>query len=45
MKESFRKGIWGADIQPQALTHMWAAFQWNSADEVRRLRTFAVFRR
>jgi hypothetical protein len=35
------EGIWGADIEPQAPIHMWDAFQWNSANQVKRLHTFA----
>ncbi|MEJ7913224.1 MAG: DUF4038 domain-containing protein, partial [Chitinophagaceae bacterium] len=35
------EGIWGADIEPSAPTHMWDAFQWQSGAEMRYLRTFA----
>jgi hypothetical protein len=35
------EAIWGADIQPSAPTHMWEAFQWNSAVQMKHLRTFA----
>src|SRR5207302_1636421 len=36
------EGIWGADIEPAAPTHMWDAFQWNSAAQMKHLRTFAM---
>ena len=35
------EGIWGADIEPSAPTHMWDAFQWSSGAQVQHLRTFA----
>jgi len=35
------EAIWGADIQPAAPTHMWEAFQWNSAAQMKHLRAFA----
>ena len=35
------EGIWGADIEPVAPIKMWDAFQWNSAAQMRHLRTFA----
>ena len=35
------EGIWGADIEPTAPTKMWDAFQWNSASQMKHLRTFA----
>ncbi len=35
------EGIWGADIEPAAPTHMWDAFQWRSGAEMQYLRTFA----
>jgi len=35
------EGIWGADIEPEAPTKMWDAFQWRSGAEVQFLRTFA----
>ena len=34
------EAIWGADIQPSAPVKMWDAFQWNSANQMRHLRTF-----
>ena len=36
------EGIWGADIEPVAPIKMWDAFQWNSAAQMRHLRTFAL---
>ena len=36
------EGIWGGDIEPQAPVKMWDAFQWNSAAQMRHLRTFAL---
>jgi len=36
------EGIWGADIEEAAPTHMWDAFQWNSAAQMQHLRTFAM---
>jgi hypothetical protein len=35
------EGIWGADIEPSAPTHMWDAFQWPSGAQMQYLRTFA----
>jgi hypothetical protein len=35
------EGIWGADIEPAAPIKMWDAFQWNSAAQMKFLRTFA----
>ena len=35
------EGIWGADIEPTAPTHMWDAFQWGSGAQMQYLRTFA----
>ena len=35
------EAIWGADVQPQAPIHMWEAFQWNSANQMKQLHTFA----
>ena len=35
------EGIWGADIEPAAPIKMWDAFQWNSAAQMKHLRTFA----
>ncbi|HVU34366.1 MAG TPA: DUF4038 domain-containing protein [Opitutaceae bacterium] len=35
------EGIWGADIEPTAPTHMWDAFQWRSGGQMQYLRTFA----
>ena len=34
------EGIWGGDIEPEAPTHMWDAFKWKSAAEVKHLKTF-----
>jgi hypothetical protein len=36
------EGIWGADIEPSAPTHMWDAFQWRSGAQVQHLRAFAL---
>jgi Protein of unknown function (DUF4038)/Putative collagen-binding domain of a collagenase len=36
------EGIWGGDIEPAAPIHMWDAFQWNSAAQMKHLRTFAM---
>lgn len=36
------EGIWGADIEAAAETKMWDAFQWNSAAQMKHLRTFAM---
>jgi hypothetical protein len=35
------EGIWGADIESVAPIKMWDAFQWNSAAQMKYLRTFA----
>jgi hypothetical protein len=35
------EGIWGADIEPAAPTHMWEAFQWRSGAQMQYLKTFA----
>lgn len=35
------EGIWGADIEPTAPTHMWDAFQWGSGAQMQYLQTFA----
>ncbi len=35
------EGIWGADIEPSAPTHMWDAFQWGSGAQMQFLKTFA----
>jgi hypothetical protein len=36
------EGIWGADIEPEAPTKMWDAFQWRSGAQMQHLRTFAL---
>jgi hypothetical protein len=36
------EGIWGADIEPSAPTHMWEAFQWRSGSQMQYLRAFAL---
>jgi hypothetical protein len=36
------EGIWGADIEPGSDPFMWQAFQWNSANQMRYLREFAL---
>jgi hypothetical protein len=36
------EAIWGGDIEPAAPMHMWDAFQWNSAAQMRHLRAFAL---
>jgi len=36
------EGIWGGDIEAQAPVKMWDAFQWNSAAQMKHLRTFAL---
>ncbi|HXR05223.1 MAG TPA: DUF5060 domain-containing protein [Verrucomicrobiae bacterium] len=36
------EGIWGADIEPGSDPFMWQAFQWNSANQMRYLKTFAL---
>jgi hypothetical protein len=35
------EAIWGADVQEAAPIKMWDAFQWNSAAQMKHLRTFA----
>ena len=35
------EAIWGADVQPAAPVKMWDAFQWNSASQMKHLKTFA----
>jgi hypothetical protein len=35
------EGIWGADIEPEAPTHMWDAFLWKSGAEMQYLKKFA----
>ena len=35
------EGIWGADVEPGSSPTMWEAFQWNSANELKYLKTFA----
>jgi hypothetical protein len=35
------EGIWGADIEPGSSPFMWEAFQWNSANMMQHLKTFA----
>jgi hypothetical protein len=36
------EGLWGADIEPGSSPFMWEAFQWNSANQMRHLKTFAL---
>ncbi|HTY89215.1 MAG TPA: DUF4038 domain-containing protein [Candidatus Acidoferrum sp.] len=36
------EGIWGADIEPGSSPFMWEAFQWNSANQMQFLKTFAL---
>jgi hypothetical protein len=36
------EGIWGADIEPGSRPLMWEAFQWNSANQMKWLQTFAL---
>lgn len=36
------EGIWGADIEPAAPTHMWDAFQWISGAEMKHLPEFIL---
>ncbi len=36
------EGIWGADIEPGSDPFMWQAFQWNSANLMQYLKTFAL---
>jgi len=35
------EGIWGADTEPGSSPFMWEAFQWNSANQMKYLKTFA----
>ena len=35
------EGIWGGDIEPEAPTHMWDAFTWTSAAQMKYLAAFA----
>jgi hypothetical protein len=34
------EAIWGADVQPEAPIKMWDAFKWNSANQMKYLRSF-----
>ncbi len=36
------EGIWGADIEPAAPTHMWEAFKWNSGAQMKYLPQFVL---
>jgi hypothetical protein len=36
------EGIWGADIEPAAPTHMWDAFRWRSGAEMKYLPVFIL---
>jgi hypothetical protein len=36
------QGIWGADTEPGSDPTMWDAFQWNSANQMQYLKTFAL---
>jgi len=36
------EGLWGADIEPGSNPFMWEAFQWNSANQMQYLKTFAL---
>ncbi|MGA3284230.1 MAG: DUF5060 domain-containing protein [Verrucomicrobiota bacterium] len=36
------QGIWGADTEPGSDPTMWEAFQWNSANQMQYLKTFAL---
>ncbi|MBV8828627.1 MAG: DUF4038 domain-containing protein [Acidobacteriaceae bacterium] len=36
------EGIWGADIEPSAPTHMWDAFNWHSGAEMQYLAKFIL---
>ena len=36
------EGIWGADVEPGSDPFMWEAFQWNSANQLQCLKTFAL---
>jgi hypothetical protein len=35
------EGIWGADTEPGSSPFMWEAFQWNSANQMKHLESFA----
>jgi hypothetical protein len=37
------EGIWGAETEPSAPVKMWDAFQWDSANYLKHLRTFALW--
>jgi hypothetical protein len=36
------EGIWGADIEAGSSPFMWEAFEWNSANQMKHLKTFAL---
>ncbi|MGD0410994.1 MAG: DUF5060 domain-containing protein [Verrucomicrobiota bacterium] len=36
------EGVWGADIEPGSSPFMWEAFQWNSANQMQHLKSFAL---
>ena len=36
------EGIWGADVEPGSDPFMWQAFEWNSANQMKYLRAFAL---
>jgi Protein of unknown function (DUF4038)/Domain of unknown function (DUF5060) len=36
------EGLWGADVEPGSSPFMWEAFQWNSANQMQHLKTFAL---
>lgn len=36
------EGLWGADIERGSSPFMWEAFQWNSANQMQHLKTFAL---
>ena len=36
------EGIWGTDIEPGSDPFMWQSFQWNSANQMQYLKTFAL---
>jgi hypothetical protein len=36
------EGLWGADIEPGSSPFMWDAFQWNSANQMKYLKAFAL---
>jgi hypothetical protein len=36
------EGIWGADVEPGSSPAMWQAFLWNSGNQMRYLKTFAL---